>query len=260
MIEASVFIEAMRELGLPTFAYSGRGMYGERCVATRTNRNDALTEFGIGMALGAWAQANGHILEIPEPSTDSLGLDMVVYWRGLTWPEGMKDEEDEDEDELPTLAAAGGATPPSGPKGKGEERDMRVSKEDQKMLRTLDGLFHESMRDLAEKIDEYNASVKEAWQNVEAALESANEKRDTLRDFITSKADEMTERIDGKSDKWQESDAGQNAAAQRDTWQEKADEYERDICLDEPEEVEDPSSDFPEEGDPLNLPMKPEDV
>lgn len=137
---------------------------------------------------------------------------------------------------------------------------MRVSKEDRKMLETLDGLFHGSMRDLAEKIDEYNAAVKEAWQNVEAALESANEKRDALRDFITSKADEMTENIDGKSDKWQESEAGQNAATQRDEWAEKADEYERDICLDEPEELENPSEDFPEEGDPLNLPMKPGDV
>lgn len=249
-------IEALRDCRLRPRAYSGRGMYGRYCVGVTTDG-----PFEVGVTLGAHFCLNGIAPdEIPGPSTDSMGQSTILYWPGLKWPEGMKDDEDED-DELPTLAATGGATPPGGSKGgEGEERDMRVSKEDQKMLRTLDGLFHESMRDLAEKIDEYNASVKEAWQNVEAALESANEKRDTLRDFITSKADEMTERIDGKSDKWQESDAGQNAAAQRDTWQEKADEYERDICLDEPEEVEDPSSDFPEEGDPLNLPMKPEDV
>lgn len=93
MIESKRMIEALRDLGLPTFAYSGRGMYDRYCVATKTT--DDFSEFGIGCALGGWATEHDSAAEnIPDPHIDSLGRRTVLYWRGLAWPADMPHSED----------------------------------------------------------------------------------------------------------------------------------------------------------------------
>lgn len=77
-------------------SYSGRGMYGKRCIAYFGDAG----EWGLAMAMGYVARSFGHDpRDIPEPNTDSLGHGIVLYWPRYEWPEERNcpsQEEDED--------------------------------------------------------------------------------------------------------------------------------------------------------------------
>jgi hypothetical protein len=72
-------IDELLSLGFEPRPYSGRFMYGEKCVAIRYCRGD-------------------EDLGIPRQNlVDSLGLDEIWYWPNHRWPEGMASfEVDED--------------------------------------------------------------------------------------------------------------------------------------------------------------------
>lgn len=97
--------------------YSGRGMYGRRCVGLTGNRQDvnaAIAEV-IKMAVQelftetvdadgeettALYNKNDDVQQaidilVGEQQQDSMGFDIIVYWPDLQWPE----EESEDEDD-----------------------------------------------------------------------------------------------------------------------------------------------------------------
>ncbi len=82
---ATALMEALRDAGLdPDPTYSGRGMYGDTCVSCDTNRDDGVYQSTILDA----------VKDIPGAmnfSTDSMGLDTVLYWRGAkTTPEDVE--------------------------------------------------------------------------------------------------------------------------------------------------------------------------
>lgn len=62
--------------------YSGRGMYGKKCVAIVTNDPESVIE-----AAGAQGITGAY--------TDSFGLDMIVYWPGIAGPQ-VPDPDDVD--------------------------------------------------------------------------------------------------------------------------------------------------------------------
>lgn len=97
--------------------YSGRGMFGRRCVGLTGNRRDVnlvITE-AIKMAVQelftetvdadgeettALYNKNDDVQQaidilVGEQQQDSMGFDIIVYWPDLQWPE----EESEDEDD-----------------------------------------------------------------------------------------------------------------------------------------------------------------
>lgn len=71
--------EALREAGYEPYPYSGRMMYGRRCVAVDLGSSGEL--FKLGYDLGV------HGADEPgRPTTDSMGLGIVAYWPSSEWP------------------------------------------------------------------------------------------------------------------------------------------------------------------------------
>lgn len=68
-------ISKLESLDLRPRSYSGRGMYGKECVATSLDRYTHPSDLELP---AGWRQ-------------DQLGLGTVVYWPGITWPEGRSE-------------------------------------------------------------------------------------------------------------------------------------------------------------------------
>ena len=77
--------EALIESGYSPRSYSGRGMYGKKCVALSVKDETALLK--VGAALGDLAETRA--------CTDGLGRGLIVYWPSQAWlPEYVSDEDD----------------------------------------------------------------------------------------------------------------------------------------------------------------------
>lgn len=80
-------IERLKDKGFDAFSYSGRGMYGKRCVSVDIRHNEIWKEAEVAEIVGK------------APTTDSLGKGIVAYWPHLAWPEDMNDEPGDEEDD-----------------------------------------------------------------------------------------------------------------------------------------------------------------
>jgi hypothetical protein len=83
--------------------YSGRGMYGDTCLAY-TGNNVALFLFDLARLLTGETDPDAHTLrsELERIGTgwsDSLGLGTVHYWQGIDVEPGDDDDEDEDDED-----------------------------------------------------------------------------------------------------------------------------------------------------------------
>lgn len=77
--------------GRPYADYSGRGMYGRTCVGIVLDY-DAVADLSEAIAdAGA-----DEILDREGRSQDSLGLNTIIYWTGVTCEDAPEEEEDED--------------------------------------------------------------------------------------------------------------------------------------------------------------------
>lgn len=83
-------VEACDNLGLNYRDYSGRGMYGERCIGF-TSDNYANDLFYLGKEIG---------IEYPDFDTpikiDNMGMDMIIYFPSIPWIGEEGDEEDDE--------------------------------------------------------------------------------------------------------------------------------------------------------------------
>ncbi len=71
-------------------SYSGRGMYGAKCLAITTARPESaiLTLFGVALELEWTREELQDLCDIlSEYCTDSMGLQVVIYWPELTLTE-----------------------------------------------------------------------------------------------------------------------------------------------------------------------------
>lgn len=99
-------IDLLREAELTPRSYSGRAMYGARCVSVTVAPLEALA-VGAALALAAVAEA-GEGDEHAEAEEvynlmaaareDSMGRDVVVYWPDVEWPEDAGEEDDDNDD------------------------------------------------------------------------------------------------------------------------------------------------------------------
>lgn len=87
-------------------SYSGRAMYGKSCLAVVSN--DRGVEWKLGMAIGRVLEVaerdydDGDLdakladdcyrLENRSPSSDSMGLGVVIYWPGIAYEEEEEEE------------------------------------------------------------------------------------------------------------------------------------------------------------------------
>ena len=83
MSDAEAMLAALHATGHEPFAYSGRVMYGDRCVAVRLDGPAEL--FRLGVDLASTPEAT-EASRVPTPSVDTLGLGIVAYWSDLRWP------------------------------------------------------------------------------------------------------------------------------------------------------------------------------
>lgn len=74
---AAKLMDAFDDAGLPWRSYSGRGMFGEYCVAVAC-RGDGSPGEGEVVLAAEQAGAAGRMRR------DSLGLGVILYWPGAT--------------------------------------------------------------------------------------------------------------------------------------------------------------------------------
>lgn len=70
---------SLETLGYKPYSYSGRSMYGKKCLAV--NLDSAIDMWDLAQAL---ALDN---IEISAPELDSMGRGIVVYWPSIKWEE-----------------------------------------------------------------------------------------------------------------------------------------------------------------------------
>jgi hypothetical protein len=71
--KCAVAVRALEEAGYEAVSYSGRGMYGEKCVGVRV---------GSAIEAGELTAVVGH-----RPTTDSMGMGVIAYWPAISWVE-----------------------------------------------------------------------------------------------------------------------------------------------------------------------------
>lgn len=86
--------------------YSGRAMYGAKCIGVTGNAGDGIS-FGIALAIVLTDGMNEDDREdmlqqvyalVRNTRTDSMGRDMITYWPGLEFDGPAEEEQDEDEE------------------------------------------------------------------------------------------------------------------------------------------------------------------
>ena len=105
MVNAESFLELLREVyedgnvEMEVRSYSGRGMYGERCIGVVLG--GYTSAWTLALAIADRNNGNMDLFGLDAPREDSMGLGRIYYWPHLTWPEGVKDfgGEDDSEDE-----------------------------------------------------------------------------------------------------------------------------------------------------------------
>ena len=99
-MNAQEFVDLIVKSGYSPKSYSGRGMFGERCVSVNLDRNEE-TKFADAVILASQTRDIPAVMRvISDHSKESMGRGVVLYWRGLsangvTFPEEIT-EDDED--------------------------------------------------------------------------------------------------------------------------------------------------------------------
>lgn len=103
MVNAESFLNLLREvyedgnIEMEVRSYSGRAMYGDRCVAVVLGGHTSA--WTLALALADRNGGNMDLFDLDAPREDSMGLGRVYYWPHIKWPEGVKGFGSEDGDE-----------------------------------------------------------------------------------------------------------------------------------------------------------------
>lgn len=89
--------DIFEDLGFTAFSYSGRGMYGKRCLAINIDRGKNLFELGGQVARRVDELSTDGEIDfewMSDARTDSLGKGVVLYFPEIPWDEeGDQNEE-----------------------------------------------------------------------------------------------------------------------------------------------------------------------
>jgi hypothetical protein len=66
--------------------YSGRGMYGARCVGVNVDSADDALAIGLALSAEATDDEREALAKLGAPTSDAMGLGVIVYWRNVPWP------------------------------------------------------------------------------------------------------------------------------------------------------------------------------
>lgn len=88
-MNAERFIELLDDAGCEPRSYSGRGMYGARCVSITTDRYQSEGYVAALTMIYAESDEQSELLSVWRGvRSDSMGLDTVIYFPDMDWPEG----------------------------------------------------------------------------------------------------------------------------------------------------------------------------
>lgn len=96
---AKILMDSLHSCGYEPRSYSGRGMYGRKCLAVS---DDCPTDVIVNVAVDMLENFDsGEAIEVLESlrgaCQDSLGMSMVIYWPNLDWELFEDQEENETE-------------------------------------------------------------------------------------------------------------------------------------------------------------------
>jgi hypothetical protein len=97
-MESQAFVNLIVSAGFRPKSYSGRGMFGKRCVSVNLDRNEETTFASAVIQATPTRDVSGVMRVIADHSKDSMGMGVVLYWRsmsadGVTFPDDSNDEE-----------------------------------------------------------------------------------------------------------------------------------------------------------------------
>lgn len=105
----------------------------------------------------------------------------------------------------------------------------KIDKATQKQFDKLHSELFDAAKEYSDTITKLNETIQEEIGKCDVLRETYNEKLDNLKSFVTDLISEQESYIDEKesnSDKWADSDKGQNYHAWKDSWQELESELE----------------------------------
>lgn len=80
-MKPDILRELLEEAGFDPVSYSGRGMYGKKCIGIEVNSTEnAMLDLG-------YSAANSSVTSerIAKPHVDNMGRDFIVYWPNVEW-------------------------------------------------------------------------------------------------------------------------------------------------------------------------------
>lgn len=100
-----IVIEACESAGFRPYAYSGRGMYGAKCLGFDC-RNPVKAALELANSLTSEVEDLGALDDVltdlaSGAKWDSMGRDYVIYFEDVAWqgPESQEHEDDEEDEE-----------------------------------------------------------------------------------------------------------------------------------------------------------------
>ena len=93
------FVDLIAKSGYCPKSYSGRGMFGKRCVSVNLDRNEE-TAFASAVVQATQTKDIPAVMRvISDHSKDSMGMGVVLYWRsmssdGVTFPEEITEDDE----------------------------------------------------------------------------------------------------------------------------------------------------------------------
>lgn len=103
----TIFREAIENAGYVTRSYSGRAMYGKKCLGFETSRNQspifATAEIMCGLAEICQYENPNDALDLSDfldffndVKEDSMGMGMIIYFPYIKWNEDWNNTDEDD--------------------------------------------------------------------------------------------------------------------------------------------------------------------
>jgi hypothetical protein len=111
MIEGAIFVKAAEEAGYSVRSYSGRAMYGKKCVGIDVEQgiNEAQVAADIMVSAAGMdpEDSAGSIVErlidfqsaFSAMRSDSMGLGIIIYFPRMEWEDSFNSDREEEEEE-----------------------------------------------------------------------------------------------------------------------------------------------------------------
>lgn len=113
----------------------------------------------------------------------------------------------------------------------------KLTKAQLKQRDELGAKLNGAKEDLEHAVEEYNAALTTAWDEVQQSLDAMNELIDDANSWRTDIAQEIADYISERSEKWQEGDKGQAYGQWQTEWEEDIERIELekpdDLSLDD---------------------------